>query len=77
MNHPSDQINLAVGMTSAKTQSKTPPEIPRETVPEDEWKQVHQANVCRLLQRRRQQAEAEDNQQLLELLDLEAQQWVC
>lgn len=77
MSRPSDQMNIAVGMTAAKTSSKTPSVIPRETVPEDEWKQVHKANVCRLLERRRQQAKAEGNQQLLELLDSEAQQWVC
>ncbi|MGB3405531.1 MAG: DUF4278 domain-containing protein [Microcoleaceae cyanobacterium] len=77
MSRPSDQINLAVSMTAAKTQEKTASVIPREKPPEDEWKQVHKANVCRLLDRRRQQAQAEGNQQLLKSLDLEAQQWVC
>ncbi len=77
MNNPSDRANLAVDITAVKTQPKTPAAIPRGDNPENEWKQVHQANVCRLLERRRQRAEAQGDQQLLKLLDSEAEQWVC
>jgi hypothetical protein len=77
MSQPSDRVNLAVGITSANTQSQTPAVIPRSETPEDDWQQVHKANVCRLLERRRQRAEAQGDQKLLDLLNSEAQQWVC
>ncbi len=77
MNNPKDQANLGVGITNAKTQPKTPSTIPRGEAPEEEWKQAHKANVCRVLERRRQRAEAQGDQQLLDLINSEAQQWVC
>lgn len=77
MSQPSDRCNLAVGISAAKTQPKTPAVIPRSEAPEDDWQQVHKANVCRLLDRRRQRAAARGDQKLLDLLNSEAQQWVC
>ena len=53
------------------------PKIIHPETPTENWKTVHQANVCRLLEHRLQQAEAEGNQQLLDLLKAEAQQWAC
>jgi hypothetical protein len=77
MNQPSDRANLAMGISAVKTPSQTPAVIPRSETPKAEWQQVHKANVCRLLERRRQRAAARGDQKLLELLNSEAQQWVC
>ncbi len=38
---------------------------------------THTANICRILEHRRQVAEAQGDQQLLRMLELEAQQVVC
>ncbi|MGB3533370.1 MAG: DUF4278 domain-containing protein [Microcoleaceae cyanobacterium] len=77
LNQLSDQASPAVGITPPKPQPKTPSVIPRGAACEDEWQQVHKGNVCRVLEHRRQQAEAKGDQQLLDSLNSEAQHWAC
>ncbi|MGL5081515.1 MAG: DUF4278 domain-containing protein [Microcoleaceae cyanobacterium] len=44
---------------------------------QDDFAQVHRANVCRLLEHRQQVAQAKGDQKLLKALEREAQQLVC
>ncbi len=77
LSDPRDHINVAIPTHSTKVQPKDPSVIPRQETPTESFNAVYKANVCRLLEHRQQQAEAQGNQQLLELLSAEAQQWAC
>jgi hypothetical protein len=58
---------------SPEIQPQTPK---REPTPENIMA-VHTTNICRILERRRQAAQARGDERLLKLLELEARQLVC
>lgn len=66
------------GMVRVSQQSQSQPSVqtPAEVTPEH-LITVHTANICRVLEHRRQVAQELGDEQLLKMLELEAQQLAC
>lgn len=74
---PKTLTEMGVSSTFTQTQATSPPMAIACQLQQEKLGQIHCANLRRILERRRKAAQARGDENLLKMLDLEAQQIAC